>query len=1223
MKSNFLIAIVLLLPFLSSISIAQQEYEDHRIFLLGNLEELSSNASEFKALELAISRKPTPYSIIVNGDFVGATGWSSPPKPEEQGRVDRLISLASAKGGSIIFVPGDKEWDNGHRKGWKKIKALERYIESKLGKAKAFFPQKGCLGPEVVDVSNHVRVVAINSQWFMQQHRPEEEDAICSFATDMELWDELGSILTDSENKNVIVAIHHPLLSYGQYAGYKLGAMHLAPPIIGTFMAAHRRHVGGDRGLNNTALKSFSNSLLTLSKEHQGVIFTSGHEYDLQVLYQDGNYHINSGALSKSRPVAKKAETIFSKNSRGIAKLNFLRDGEVNVDILELTKRNELSNTYHKKLFSAPCTPNKDEFISPNHLFTPCQESSVIVSGKVPDFSKNGNAVASADYSKGRSGQFWLGKLYRVEWGTEIHNIPYLDIGTKEGGLIPYSRGGAAETTSLKFKTTDGRRYSFRSVDKHPQRKLDEAIAYTAIGKAFKDLTAHQHPYGAIATKTFLNELDLQHSNPTLYIMPDDPRLGIYQEEFAGMLGTFEVKPWSKKKNREGFNGADKISSTFEMYRKLIDDYDSKIDKEKFLNARLFDIWLADWDRHEDNWKWLTYEEEKGLRYEVFPKDKDKVLGVLNGLYAVIDWEWVSPNMASIREDYRGLKSLNFKTRHMDRWLLSEVTYEEWLKEAEQFKALMTDEVIDRALKKMPTEVYDISAEEIKRVLKIRRDLLPEAIKDYYNLLSTHALVVGSNEKEIFNIERLKNGDVHIRILKDDKDKKGKPFKFDRLFKRKETKEIRIYGLGKKDVFNIAGTSNKSIPLRIVSGNGDDTIEDKSKIRGGKSTFVYDFHEEDKVNLGTEGKLVKTSEEINFNTQNLFNYNYALTLPQIGFNSDDRFIAGITYSNTKQGFGKSNFSSKTSFSGVITSNKNFNIAYNQTIRRASSTWDIILDVKAANRNRSFQRFYGLGNETVFSNELKLSNFYRNTTRKYTGNFGFKKEFWGRSYFTPSIRVEHNKVSPRSLVENGESIYDGLPASIGLGVMTLLGPQFELCLDLTNSAYLPTRGVRFKMQNFSFFNSSEDLGLGGNVAAEGSLFLSTGNYKPVTLSFRGGYSKAYGDTPFYHKSSIGQQANHRGYFRNRFIGDSAAFLNTDLRFHLGSIRTPLLPIKYGIMGLYDIGRVWINNEMSTSWHGVWGGGFYLVPWQEKFSLNFTYAKSEESAIISFGLGVSVN
>ena len=204
-----------------------------------------------------------------------------------------------------------------------------------------------------------------------------------------------------------------------------------------------------------------------------------------------------------------------------------------------------------------------------------------------------------------------------------------------------------------------------------------------------------------------------------------------------------------------------------------------------------------------------------------------------------------------------------------------------------------------------------------------------------------------------------------------------------------------------------------------------------------------------------------------------------------------------------------------------------------------------------------------------------------------------------------------------------SIYDGLPKFTGLGTTNLLGTDISLDLDFRDSKSFPTKGMQFKLDNYTFANENFDWDLGGKLETELSAFITKGIKLPVTLSLRGGVATSYGQVPFYYKSYIGQQNNHRGFRRNRFGGHTAAFLNSELRFHFGKVITPIIPFEYGVFALFDAGRVWEDGEDSDKIHTAYGGGVYLVPYLNNFNLTFSVAKSErESLVLSFGVGFFV-
>ena len=1204
---------------------AQVKSDQHSIFLLSNLEKLTADALEFDAIETLLKKESGTFTILVAGDFVDKNGFELELNLIETNKLDRLIQLAKTNDkGNIIFLPGDLEWNHAERKGWKKVVALEKYLESKLGKGNAIFPQKACLGPAVLDIGEHLRIVSINSQWFVQKdNRPEEEDANCNILNESEFWDEVDDILTDADNRNLVIAIHHPILSYGQYAGYKSGVRHLSPPIIGSFLAAYHQNIGNSKDLNNKEFRNFSKELLHRSKKHPGVIFVSGHERDIQVLKDDGNYHINSGALENARPVAKGEATIYRQKKTGFAKLIFQKNGEVSVQTFAISQGKNISKTFDQMIFSSPCKP-EIEGVLINNLYNPCIEE--INTAANPNPKEFGTAIAGEQYEAGKFKQAILGKHYRSTWITPVNEIPYLDLENDYGGLKPYAEGGAAQTTSIKFNSADGRKFSFRSIDKNPTRRMDKSLAKGIYGKVSKDLTSHQHPYGSSIAKVLLDALDLPHSMPKLYLMPDSPLLGPFRKKFAGQYGTLELKPKGKKKKKEGFRDADEVVSSFQMYQKLLDDHDNKLNVEKYVRARIFDMLISDWDRHENNWKWLAYKnkDSDGTTYEPFPKDRDKAFSVLNGVYRLNEFDFIKKDKANFRGKISGLKSLNFKTKSMDRWLTNTYTHDDWIAEAKNIQRLLTDEVIDNALAQLPLEVQKLTAPRIKRVLQSRREQLVEAIEEYYKMVAKYIDLVGSNKREFFKITRLTNGDVQVEMYQLYKEGNIGKLLFNRVYKKSETKEIRLHGLGKPDKFEITGEVDKSILIRIVSGDGMDLIEENSTVGGKKKmTRIYDNRKKDKVKLNEEGKIMPTNEIITFKTKEVFSYNYFKILPSFSFNSDDGLGFAVSGNYINQGFNKPDFKSNTSFSGGITTTGNFNLGTKIVLRHLIKKWDFTAGFDFASRDKSFRQFYGLGNETNFDDDLEDLDFYQNNTTALKTQLGFRRIFLQKSTFTPSIIFERRDIDPSPDNELDTSIYDNLTNEQGLGNSNLVGSKIELDLDFRDDPSFPQRGMQLKVNNSTFFNKNLDWKMGGRIQTEVTTFITKGIKIPTTLSVRGGFNHAYGTTPFFYKSYLGQQENLRGFVKNRFGGNTAAFVNTDLRFHFGKVTTPLVPIKYGIFGLFDAGKVWNPGEDSDTIHTAIGAGIYLIPYIDDLNLTFTFAKADDQELLfSFKVGFFV-
>lgn len=865
-KKQYITVVILLFIitsiFAQSINSTYENTNTQHVFLLGNLESVDANSPIFQELKSIVDGAVGDKTLLFNGDFIDTDGIGKTPNEIEKVKVNSLLQLANAANQSI-FVPGDKEWDNGRKLGLEKVEALQDYFNKKNQDNIYVTPENGCLGPEVIDIGTNLRIVAINTQWWSHRFdRPVEEDLNCPSYNETEFWDELEDAIQDGDNRNVIIAAHHPILSYGQYAGYALGKTHLSPPVIGSFVAAHRLSVGGKKGLTEANFQGFANDFLKRLERYAPVIYTSGHEYDIQINQLDNSYHLNSGNIQKSKATAKGRFTKYRQFERGFTQLSFLKNGAVKAHIWTLQADGTFKMTREQVLYKSACEDDVSEKNIPfNQQYNPCLELDNSVQ---EDYPKTGNAVASTAFEGGKIKKLVLGKLYRDTWGTTIENVPYLDLDTIHGGLTPKSKGGGGQTISLKFKAEDGQQFAFRLFEKQPNKKIDKELRNTIIRDIAEDVTAQQHPYASLAVAYYMDVLGLPHSQPQIYLMPDHPRLGAYREEFAGTYGMWEVKPKKKKKDRKGFLDADEVDSTFKMYEEMMTNHHTEFDTEKFVLARLFDMWISDWDRHHDNWKWLGYENEEGaLSYTPFPKDRDKAFNLYQGVYQLMDWEMLDSYQARFRKSYRGVKSLNNKARNLDRILANDFTYEDWMKVVTKFENLMTDDVIQAGLKQFPGETYEQSGPEIERLLKIRRATLRDATNKLYAHLSKEVTVIGTNKQEIFEVNRLENGQVALQVFGLNKELEKEKLLYQRTFKPSETKAINLYGLGKKDEFRISGTTKSSIKIRIIGGDGKDVIIDESKVNGlGHKTKIYDFNRKDSLQLGKEATLADQNREL-------------------------------------------------------------------------------------------------------------------------------------------------------------------------------------------------------------------------------------------------------------------------------------------------------------------------------------------------------------------------
>ena len=78
---------------------------------------------------------------------------------------------------------------------------------------------------------------------------------------------------------------------------------------------------------------------------------------------------------------------------------------------------------------------------------------------------------------------------------------------------------------------------------------------------------------------------------------------------------------------------------------------------------------------------------------------------------------------------------------------------------------------------------------------------------------------------------------------------------------------------------------------------------------------------------------------------------------------------------------------------------------------------------------------------------------------------------------------------------------------------------------------------------------------------------------------------------------------------RYAGDAAAYGSAELRLSLAQLEL-VLPAEFGVFGLGDVGRVWLEGESSDKWHAVGGGGVWLAWLDRAYTFSLALASSEQ-------------
>ena len=1220
---------------------AQTTSPAHTVFLLGNTAQAEIPPARLQQLRRALEQQAGPFTVVHLGDIVGNTGLVSKGDTalaqSARNRADQLIALVKGlPQGKIYFLPGDKDWANSGRDGLKAVRRLEKYIETQLPGQNAFIPTNGCPGPEVVDVAPQVRLVAINTPWFTHPYdRPEAPDTDCKTLTKEEFREQIQDLIDDTRNKNVLLLGHHPVVTNGVYGGHEPLSRHLSPPVLGTIYAAYRQNVGTPRDLASPGYQELRKELLNTLQSNPGVIYAAAHDYSLQLTPFQGNYHVVSGSFVESAHVGAKGKSLYSKSEEGYTTLEYFADGTVKTHIFTFDGSDQAAkDAYTATLFRSACAGAADSKAPQNPFITSCPGAIQTAAEAKPDapFQATTTVVPGPEYKPTASKNFFIGKIYRSSWLQPV-TVKTLDLTTEKGGLRPTGKGGGRQTTSLKLIAADSSEYVFRSVDKDVTKILPPELRNSIASDILRDVTATANPYSNLPISYMLDQTDILHARPRLFRLPDNQQLGPYRADYANLLGTLEDSPKDPKKNLPGFGGSDEVTRSFGLFRKLYKDHENKVDAPGLARARAFDMLVADFGKHEDNWKWAGYKQpDGGTLYRPIPRDRDQSFTLWNGfLTSLANREWAVPSIEGFNTEFQDMKSLNWPARHLDRFLLHGLTREQWQEAARYLQGKITPAVIDGATAQLPPEVQSLSAQDINRKLKARIQELPKAIDEYYLLLAKRVDVVGSNKGEVFEVNRLPDGQVRVQMFDragDTDSPKGAPL-FDRTFKPNETSEVCLYGLGGKDVFAVTGAGgHHSILVRVIGGDGKDKISDNSTASGlRKLTKVYDVPDTD-LQLGPEShRDISARPGVNAYDREQFEFNSYKPSIGLGYNRNDGFTASAGVTFLTQGFRKPGFRNQYSVLGEVSTGGQRQLTLSTRHRYAIGKLDAGAAVSYGNYF-PFYNFFGLGNNTPLDQDKYDVKFYRARYRGVTLNGFLERVFLQRSVLRvgPTFEYYVTDFAPDSYL----GVLNQTPGAADIrpnsSTQNLIGLNGVFDLDLRDRQAFARRGVRLRAQHDTYRQLSGAERTFGLTQGFAEYYGTAKIGIPVTLVLKGGGAKNYGpdaDIPFYKFASLGLREGLRGYYRNRFSGDASLYYNTELRLALGQVKNGFLPFYYGVFGFYDQGRVYYQGASPGGWHTGYGGGIYIAPVVETLAFAISYQKSVETTLLQFGLGFRID
>jgi hypothetical protein len=94
-----------------------------------------------------------------------------------------------------------------------------------------------------------------------------------------------------------------------------------------------------------------------------------------------------------------------------------------------------------------------------------------------------------------------------------------------------------------------------------------------------------------------------------------------------------------------------------------------------------------------------------------------------------------------------------------------------------------------------------------------------------------------------------------------------------------------------------------------------------------------------------------------------------------------------------------------------------------------------------------------------------------------------------------------------------------------------------------------------------------------------------------LVVRGGAGKVFGEFPFFDAIFLGSGGPLRYMDPQRYAGDAGVYATSELRIPVTRFNF-LMPIRMGVLGVTEGGRVYVDGESPGGWHSQYGAGIWF-------------------------------
>jgi hypothetical protein len=286
--------------------------------------------------------RDSAVTVLFAGDNVYPAGIHDAGHPSHAMDTLRLRAQLDVLGGpnaqryrtTGYFVAGNHDWGNmSGPQGLERLRNQERMIERAReaeGLLVDLLPEAGEPGPALLDVGEGVRILALDTHWWLQERSSFLKEAV--FAA-------VEEGIRSAGERHVVVAAHHPFASGGAHGGP-------LPVWEGLGIVWLLRQTGSlVQDLNSVVYRDLLFGLKEVfTRVPRPLIWAAGHDHSLQVLEDvapdEPFWNLVSGAGSKTTDVAHVRGMLYGDDRPGYMRVTFMQNGNVYLHVLATAGQN-------------------------------------------------------------------------------------------------------------------------------------------------------------------------------------------------------------------------------------------------------------------------------------------------------------------------------------------------------------------------------------------------------------------------------------------------------------------------------------------------------------------------------------------------------------------------------------------------------------------------------------------------------------------------------------------------------------------------------------------------------------------------------------------------------------------------------------------------------------------------------------------------------------------